>query len=127
MGKKKILIVDDSQTIRVKISQALKLIGFDIIEAINGVDALKKLDEMPKDSLVDLVVTDINMPEMGGFQLILRLKANPAFKKIPIIVLTSETETERKQEGKAAGVNAWVVKPVETETMQAVVKKILNV
>ena len=127
MGKKKILIVDDSQTIRVKISQALKLIGFDIIEAINGVDALKKLDEIPKDSLVDLVVTDINMPEMGGFQLILRLKANPAFKKIPIIVLTSETDAERKQKGKTAGVNAWVVKPVETETMQAVVKKILNV
>ncbi len=126
MEKKKIIIVDDSTSIRVKISKALKMVGHEIVEAENGVDALNKLSAMHEDQLVDLVVTDVNMPEMGGFQLIMRLKADPKFKRLPIVVLTSETEANRKEQGKAAGVKAWIVKPTDDETIQAVVAKVLS-
>lgn len=117
---KKILTVDDSKTMRDMVSYTLKEAGFDVIDAEDGQQALEKL----KGTKVDAVVTDLNMPNMNGFELIRALRANPDYKMAPILMLTTEGDEGKKQEGKSAGATGWIVKPFNPEKLVQVVKKV---
>lgn len=118
---KKILAVDDSKTMREMVSCTLKNAGFDMIEAIDGLDALRVLEEDPK---VDLIITDLNMPHMDGFGLIDALRANPLYKYVPILILTTESDAQKKERGKTAGATGWIVKPFSPEKLVQVVNKV---
>jgi two-component system chemotaxis response regulator CheY len=118
---KTILTVDDSATVRQMVKFTLSTAGYSVIEAVDGQDALAKLA-----SPVNLVITDLNMPNLDGIGLIRRVRANPACKGIPIIMLTTESQESRKQEGKAAGATGWIVKPFTTQQLLAVVKRVLG-
>jgi two-component system chemotaxis response regulator CheY len=118
---KVILAVDDSASLRQMVNFTLSEAGYTVIEAVDGQDALAKLTDA-----VNLVITDLNMPNLDGIQLIRSLRANPACKGLPIIMLTTESCETRKQEGKAAGATGWIVKPFTRQQMLAVVKKVLG-
>src|ERR1035441_11028813 len=108
---KVILTVDDSASVRQMVKFTLVDAGYTVIEAVDGKDALAKLTRP-----VNLVITDLNMPNLDGIGLIRRLRANPACKGIPIVMLTTESQDARKQEGKAAGATGWIVKPDRKST-----------
>ena len=118
---KVILTVDDSASVRQMVKFTLADAGYTVIEAVDGKDALAKLTRP-----VNLVITDLNMPNLDGIGLIRKLRANPACKGIPIIMLTTESQDSRKQEGKAAGATGWIVKPFATQQLLAVVKRVLG-
>jgi len=118
---KTIMTVDDSASVRQMVAFTLKNEGFEVIEASDGKDALGKLT-VP----VHMIVTDLNMPNMDGIELIRNVRANPAYKFIPIIMLTTESQASKKQEGKSAGATGWIVKPFKPEQLLAVVKKVLR-
>lgn len=118
---KTIMTVDDSASVRQMVKFTLSDAGYSVIEAVDGQDALAKLT-----TGVNLVITDLNMPNLDGIGLIRSLRANPACKGIPILMLTTESQEARKQEGKAAGATGWIVKPFTTQQLLAVVKKLLG-
>ncbi len=118
---KTIMTVDDSASVRQMVAFTLKNEGYDVIEASDGKDALGKLT-----GPVHMIVTDLNMPNMDGIELIRNVRANPAYKFIPIIMLTTESQASKKQEGKSAGATGWIVKPFKPEQLLAVVKKVLR-
>jgi len=118
---KVILTVDDSASIRQMVKFTLSEAGYTVIEAVDGRDALTKLA-----SRVDLVITDLNMPNLDGIGLIRSVRANPAYKGIPILMLTTESQESRKIEGKAAGATGWIVKPFSRQQMLAVVKRVIG-
>ena len=118
---KTIMTVDDSASVRQMVAFTLKNEGYDVIEASDGKDALGKLN-----GPVHMIVTDLNMPNMDGIELIRNVRANPAYKFIPIIMLTTESQASKKQEGKSAGATGWIVKPFKPEQLLAVVKKVLR-
>jgi two-component system chemotaxis response regulator CheY len=117
----KIMTVDDSASVRQMVSFTLKNEGYDVVEASDGKDALSKLTPDVK-----MVVTDLNMPNMDGITLIKEVRKNPAFKFTPIVLLTTESQDAKKQEGKAAGATGWIVKPFKPEQLLAVVKKLMR-
>ena len=117
---KKILAVDDSKTMRDMVSFTLKGAGYDVVDAEDGQQALTKL----AGNTFDAVITDLNMPNMNGFELIRALRANPAYKMAPILMLTTEGDEAKKTEGKAAGATGWIVKPFNPEKLVQVVKKV---
>ncbi len=116
------MTVDDSASLRQMVSVVLRGGGYDVIEAVDGVDALSKL----KGQELDLFLTDVNMPKMDGLQLTRQLRTLLQYKFVPIILLTSESRPEKKQEGKAAGATAWIVKPFDPDQLLTVVKKVLR-
>lgn len=118
---KKIMTADDSASMRQMISFTLKQAGYDIVEAEHGKDALGKISGSP----VDMLITDLNMPVMDGLELIRQVRTLPQGKYIPIVMLTTESQADKKQEGKAAGATGWIVKPFTAEQLVAVVKKVL--
>ena len=120
MGKR-ILIVDDSASVRQVVGIALKGAGYEVVEAVDGVDALSKLDG----SKFHLVISDVNMPRMDGLTFVRECKKLPAYKFTPIIMLTTESEEKKKAEGQAAGAKAWVVKPFQPAQMLAAVSKLI--
>ncbi len=117
-----ILAVDDSASMRQMVSFTLKSAGYEVIEAADGVDALEKA----KAQTVDLVVTDVNMPNKDGITLIRDLRALPAYKFKPILMLTTESGPEKKQQGKQAGATGWIVKPFNPDQLLKTIKKVLN-
>ena len=119
---KVILTVDDSSSVRQMVAFTLKGAGYAVVEATDGKEALSKA----KTSAVNMVVTDLNMPNMNGIELIKALRAEAKYKFIPIIMLTTESQDTRKQEGKSAGATGWIVKPFKPEQLLAVVKKVLG-
>jgi two-component system chemotaxis response regulator CheY len=120
--KKTIMTVDDSASVRQMVSFTLRSAGYEVIEAIDGKDALGKINGRE----LHLVITDLNMPNLDGINLIRALRSSPACKFIPIVMLTTESQAEKKQEGKAAGATGWIVKPFKPEQLIAVVKKVLG-
>ena len=118
---KVILTVDDSASVRQVVRYTLAEAGYSVIEAIDGQDALAKL-QVP----VNLVITDLNMPNLDGIGLIRRVRANPVYKGVPILMLTTESQESRKLEGKSAGATGWIVKPFNTQQLLAVVKRVLG-
>lgn len=117
-----ILAVDDSASMRQMVAFTLKGAGFGVIEAVDGVDALAKA----KTSKVDLVLTDVNMPRMDGISLIKELRVLPSYKFTPILMLTTESGTDKKMEGKSAGATGWIVKPFNPDQLLATIKKVLG-
>ncbi|OGR30593.1 MAG: two-component system response regulator [Desulfuromonadales bacterium GWD2_54_10] len=117
-----IMTADDSASIRQMVSFTLKQSGYEVIEAVDGRDALTKLASQK----VDMLVTDLNMPNLDGLGLIRGVRAGSLNKFIPIIMLTTESQDSKKGEGKAAGATGWIVKPFKPEQLIAVVKKVLG-
>lgn len=116
-----ILVVDDSVTIRQMVSFTLTQAGYGVLEASDGQDALERLGG----ARVDLVITDLNMPRMDGISMIRQLRGRPASKYTPVVMLTTESQESKRQEGRAAGATAWMVKPFHPEKLLAVVAKVL--
>ena len=119
---KVIMTVDDSTSIRQMVSFTLNQAGYDVVDAMDGQDAADKLASIH----IDMLLTDLNMPNKNGLELIEWIRSMPQFKFIPIIMLTTESETEMKQKGRAAGATGWIVKPFKPEQLLAVVKKVLR-
>jgi two-component system, chemotaxis family, chemotaxis protein CheY len=119
---KTIMTVDDSASLRQMVSLVLRGAGYEVVEAFDGLDALSKV----KGRELHLIFADINMPEMDGLELTRRLRAIPQYKFVPIILLTTESHPEKKQQGKAAGATAWIVKPFNPDQLLAVVKKVMR-
>ncbi|WP_210397252.1 response regulator [Motiliproteus sediminis] len=121
MSGKTILVVDDSASIRQVIGMTLKGAGYDVIEACDGKDALSKLNG----DKLNLIITDVNMPNMDGITFIKEAKKLPRYKFTPIMVLTTESQDTKKKEGQAAGAKAWVVKPFQPPQLLAAVSKLV--
>ncbi|AEP29769.1 response regulator [Brumicola nitratireducens] len=118
----KILVVDDSNSIRDMVSFTLKSAGFETAEAKDGLEGLTKA----KSSSFDLVISDVNMPNMDGITLCQELRKLPSFKFTPILMLTTESSTEMKMRGKAAGATGWLVKPFNPEKLLATIKRVVR-
>ena len=118
---KTILVVDDSATMRNLVSMTLTDDGFQVIEACDGRDALKNLTGQK----IHLVISDVNMPNMDGITFVTALKQLPAYKFVPVVMLTTEGSDEKKRAGQAAGAKAWVVKPFQPAQLLAGVRKLL--
>jgi two-component system chemotaxis response regulator CheY len=114
-------VVDDSATIRQVVSFTLKDAGFAVVEAVDGQDGLERADRQR----LDLVITDLNMPRMDGIALIRGLRARPASKHVPILMLTTESQDSKKQAARAAGATAWIVKPFLPDKLLQVVARVL--
>lgn len=112
--------VDDSQSIRDMMSYTLKEAGFNVLEAEDGQKALQVLDS----NQADLVITDLNMPNMDGLTLIKSLREKPQYSGTPILMLTTESDAEKKAAGKAAGATGWIVKPFNPDNLISVIQKI---
>lgn len=119
---KTILSVDDSSSLRQMVAFSLKAAGYLVVDAVDGQDGLEKAQLQT----VDLVLTDQNMPRMDGLQLIKALRQLPAYQKVPILMLTTESSDEMKSQGRAAGANGWLVKPFDPERLIEVVKKVIG-
>ena len=107
---------------RQMVSFTLKGAGYDVIEAADGVEALN----IARDKSVNLVITDVNMPNMDGISLIRELRNLPSYKFTPLLMLTTESSAEKKQQGKAAGATGWIVKPFNPDQLLGTVKKVLG-
>lgn len=116
-----IMTVDDSRSIRQMVSFTLQQAGYQVVEAVDGQDAISKLSPQ-----VRLVLTDLNMPNMDGIALLKSIRAMPDCRFLPVIMLTTESQAARKQEGKAAGATGWIVKPFAPEQLLAVLKKVVG-
>lgn len=119
---KKIATVDDSASVRQMVSFTLKGAGYEVVECCDGKDALTKIDGAG----INMVITDLNMPNMNGLELIQALRAKPDFKFMPIVFLTTESQPEKKQAAKEAGATGWIVKPFKPDQLLSVVKKVLG-
>ena len=119
---KTVMIVDDSVSVRQVVGIALRGAGYDVIEGSDGVDALRKLDGRK----VNLIISDVNMPNMDGITFIKEAKKLASYKFTPIVMLTTESQEAKKREGQTAGAKAWVVKPFQPPQMLAVVAKLIG-
>lgn len=118
---KTILIVDDSSSVRTVVGTALKGAGYNVIQACDGKDALTKLNGVK----INLIVSDVNMPNMDGITFVKEVKKQPNYKFTPIIMLTTESEQSKMMEGKAAGAKAWIVKPFQPPKLLDAVSKLV--
>ena len=118
----RILAVDDSASMRQMVGITLTGAGHQVQQAPDGVEAL----EIAEKETFDLVITDVNMPNMDGITLVRELRARANYRYVPLLVLTTEATVERKQEGKAAGATGWLVKPFNPERLLATVTKVLS-
>jgi len=119
--QKRILTVDDSPTVREMLRTTLENAGFNVLQAINGEDALKVLET----ESVNMLITDLNMPKLDGISLIRAVRHSPGGRFMPIIMLTTESQEEKKREGKSAGASGWIVKPFKPEQLLSVVRMVL--
>ncbi len=117
-----ILAVDDSASMRQMVAFTLKGAGYDVIEAVDGVDALNKA----KGKSVNMVLTDVNMPNMDGITLIKELRKLPNYKFTPMLMLTTESSMDKKTEGRAAGATGWLVKPFNPDQLLGTIKKVIG-
>lgn len=119
---KRILTVDDSSSVRQMVSFTLTRAGYEVAEAVDGKDGLAKAGV----AKFDFVVTDLNMPNMDGIQMITALRKLPGYGFVPILMLTTESQAEKKEAGKKAGATGWIVKPFNAEQLVAVVQKLVR-
>jgi two-component system chemotaxis response regulator CheY len=117
----RVLVVDDSNSMRQMIRFTLEEEGCEIFEAENG----KRGTELLPEATPELIITDINMPEMNGLDFIRAVRGDSAYKFVPILVLTTESEQQKQEEGKQAGATAWLVKPFTPESLVATVHKLI--
>jgi two-component system chemotaxis response regulator CheY len=117
-----VLVVDDSISMRMMLADTLKQAGYAVVEASDGRDALATAQR----SRVNLVVTDVNMPNMDGIELVRALRALPDYRSTPILMLTTESGLDKKQQGKVAGATGWIVKPFNPDTLLAAIGKVME-
>jgi len=118
---KRILIVDDSASVRTVAGIALRGAGYEVIEAGNGQEGLQRLDG----SKIHLIISDVNMPVLDGIGFLKEVKAHPDYKFTPVIMLTTEAGEDKKAQGKAAGAKAWIIKPFQPQIMLDAVSKLV--
>jgi two-component system chemotaxis response regulator CheY len=118
----RIMTVDDSASMRQMVSFTLKGAGYDVVEAADGRDALEKMENHS----IHMLITDINMPNLDGIGLVRKVRSHAVYRFIPIILLTTESQDARKQEGKTAGATGWIVKPFRPDQLLHVVKKVIG-
>ena len=119
---KRILTVDDSASIRQMVSFTLRKADYEVVEAVDGKDGLAKVSS----GKFDLIVTDLNMPNVDGIQLITAVRKLPGYSFIPILMLTTESQAEKKDAGRKAGATGWIVKPFNADQLIAVVQKLVK-
>ena len=119
---KTILVVDDSASIRQMVAFTVKNSGYEVVEAVDGMDGLEKA----RSRNFNLILTDQNMPRMDGLTLVKSLRALPQYKTVPILMLTTESSDAMKAQGKAAGATGWLVKPFDPQKLIEVVKKVIG-
>ncbi len=117
-----ILTVDDTATMRQMISFTLGSVGYEVMQASDGQEALK----IAATRKFDLVIADVNMPNMDGIALVKSLRGLPEYKFTPILMLTTESQDAKRQEGKSAGATGWIVKPFNPEQLINIVRKVLG-
>jgi two-component system, chemotaxis family, chemotaxis protein CheY len=120
--RKKILFVDDSESIREIVNFTLENEGYEVLLSDNGVNALKYLDGQN----INLIITDLHMPEMNGIELIRKIRQMPDYQRTPILFLTTESQTEKKMEAKDAGATGWIVKPFAPAKLLAAITKVIK-
>ena len=120
--KPRILAVDDAATMRRMVAFTLRSAGYDVVEAVNGVDGLLKV----KAHTFQLIITDLNMPQMDGIEFTRQARKIYGANKVPILMLTTESELEKKNEARAAGASGWIVKPFDQAKLTAIVKQVLE-
>ena len=116
-----VLVVDDSVTIRQMVSFTLTEAGFSVVEASDGQDALERLAAQR----IDLIITDLNMPRLDGIGFIRALRSRATFKYTPVLMLTTESQESKRQEGRSAGATGWIVKPFQPNRLVQVIRKVL--
>ncbi|HEY6834548.1 MAG TPA: response regulator [Pseudolabrys sp.] len=119
---KRILTIDDSKTIRDMLKMTLLDAGFEVLQAVDGQDGVEVFAKEP----VDLVITDINMPKMDGYEVIRHIRGRSEYKSTPILVLTTESEPEKRNIAREAGATGWMVKPFDPEQMVATINKVVR-
>jgi two-component system, chemotaxis family, chemotaxis protein CheY len=121
---RRILVVDDSPTLVKFVTYSLKSSGYEVVGACDGMDALEKVSNL--DSGIDLVITDLNMPNIDGYELIATLRQNDKFSNTPIIILSSEEDEQDKRMGQQAGATSYLVKPFKSSVLLAEVSRLLD-
>lgn len=119
---KKILAVDDSSSVRQMVTMTLQRAGYEVVEACDGKDGLSRSSSCK----FDMVITDLNMPNLDGIQLIAALRKLPGYAFTPILMLTTESQSEKKDAGRKAGATGWIVKPFNPEQLTAAVQKLVR-
>ena len=119
---KTILIVDDSASLRMVVKMALQRAGYDVVEAGDGVQGLAALEAAGK---VNLIVSDVNMPNMDGITFVSKVKQHPRHKFVPVVMLTTEGQDAKKEQGRAAGAKAWIVQPFNPPQLLDAVSKLI--
>lgn len=117
----RVLTVDDSKTMLSMLKRALTSGGYDVSQAMDGLEGLKSLRE---EGVPSIIITDINMPNMDGFEFIEAVRADPLLKHIPIITLTTESDPEKKARARKAGATGWIVKPFKTEALLSAIRRV---
>ena len=120
---KKVLVVDDSETVRQQLGDALSQAGLDVVEARDGIDGLERVAEHPD---LSILVLDVNMPRLNGLDMLDRLKENPKTAALPVLILTTEAQSSMVTRAKKAGAKAWLIKPVKMDMFVDVVRKLAN-
>ena len=118
---KRVLVVDDSATVRQQVGNALQQAGYEIVEAVDGADGLSKLAD---NSDISMVICDINMPRMSGLEMIEQIARSTTMKKVPVVMLTTEGQPALIQRAKQAGAKGWIVKPFKPDLLLAAVNKL---
>lgn len=120
MNERKVLIVDDSETIRQQVASALERAGFGVVEACDGVDGLERASQ----NELCMVILDVNMPRLNGLEMLERLKADPRHAKLPVLMLTTEVQQSMIERAKKAGARGWMIKPVKMDQLVSTVNKL---
>ncbi len=120
--KTRILIVDDSESIRELVGSSLRDLGYKVYAGINGKDAFDQLKTID----VDLIITDLNMPVMDGFMLVQAVRKDPKNKFLPILILTTESEAKKRERAKNEGATGWIVKPFDKERLSKIINKVVR-
>jgi len=119
---RQILAVDDSASVRQMVSFTLRKVGYEVAEAVDGKDGVGKASG----GKFDLIITDLNMPNMDGIQMITAVRKLPGYTFVPILMLTTESQAEKKNEGRKAGATGWIVKPFNADQLISVVQKLVK-
>ncbi|HEV7292509.1 response regulator [Devosia sp. RR2S18] len=122
MTSLRVLTVDDSRTILAMLHHTLSNAGFEVLQAEDGKQGL----DMLKNETVDVVITDINMPVMDGIEFIKQVRASGQYQSLPILILTTETSQDKRDQGKAAGGTGWIVKPFDPEKLISVIHRVVH-
>jgi two-component system chemotaxis response regulator CheY len=121
---KKVLVIDDSPTIRQQVGQALQQSGFEVLEASDGIEGAEKI---ASDDTIGMVILDVNMPRMNGLEMLEKVKQGGRHRDLPVIMLTTEGQQSMIERAKLAGAKGWIVKPFKSELLVSAVRKLLAV